>query len=497
MEEKREKLSVEEAEKNSVLEPAHENALEENGVGEVREKSSDSESTEPKKENKMGVMPVNKLLLTMGIPMMISMLVQALYNIVDSIFVAKLGQDAFNAVSMSFPVQNIIIAIASGTGVGMNALISRSLGEKNRERANSFAMHGVFLAVCSSLVLVLFGLFFAEIFFRSQTGNENIIKNGTAYVRICCVVSFGVMGQVIFERLLQSTGKTVLSMITQGVGAIINLIFDPIFIFGLFGIPKMGVAGAALATVLGQVVALVVGFFLNAKYNKELHLDFKKFRVKGKMVAEIYKIGFPSILMQSIGSVMTYLMNKLLIAVEPTETATAVFGAYFKLQSFVFMPVLGLGNALTPIVAYNLGARRKDRMKKTYHLTILYAGAIMTVGMLLMIFIPRTLLSLFDASDAMLDMGERAFRIIAVTLVIAAYGITTSGFFQACGKSMYSMFMSLARQLFLLIPLAYIFGYTIGYEAVWYAIPLAEVGALSVAILGHISLKKKILSKLP
>ena len=449
------------------------------------------------KENKMGVMPVNKLLLSMGIPMMISMLVQALYNIVDSIFVAKLGQDAFNAVSMSFPIQNVIIAIASGTGVGMNALISRSLGEKNRDKANSFAMHGLFLAVCSSLVLVVLGLLFAEPFFRSQTGNENIISAGTTYVMICCVVSFGVMGQIIFERLLQSTGKTVLSMVTQGVGAIINLVLDPILIFGLFGLPKMGVAGAALATVLGQVVALCVGFYLNGKYNKELQLKLKGFKVEGKMVSEIYKIGFPSILMQSIGSIMTYMMNKLLIEVEPTETATAVFGAYFKLQSFVFMPVLGLGNALTPIVAYNLGARRKDRMQKTYHLTIAYAMGIMAFGMLAMIFIPRPLLSLFDASEQMLAMGEKAFRIVAVTLVIAAYGITTSGFFQACGKSMYSMFMSLARQLLLLIPLAYLFGYTLGYEAVWYAIPLAEIGAVAVAIIGHINLKKKLLSKLP
>ena len=455
------------------------------------------EKGQVQKENKMGVMPVNKLLLGMGIPMMISMLVQALYNIVDSIFVAKLGQDAFNAVSLSFPVQNILIAIASGTGVGMNALISRSLGEKNREKANGFAMHGLFLAACSSLLVILFGIFGSELFFRSQTTNENIIKDGAAYISICCIFSFGVMGQIIFERLLQSTGKTTLSMLTQGFGALINLILDPILIFGLLGFPKMGVAGAAVATVAGQIAACILGAVLNVKYNKELSLNFKKFRVNGEMIKRIYKIGFPSILMQSIGSVMTYCMNRLLIDIEPTETAAAVFGAYFKLQSFVVMPVLGLGNALTPIVAYNLGARQKERMKKTYHLAIVYATAIMTLGALAMVFAPKILLAMFDASESMLLMGEKAFRIIAVTLIFAGYGITTSGYFQACGKSMYSMFMSLARQLILLVPLAYLFGYAFGYEAVWFAIPLAELGALSVAVIGHFALKKKIFSKLP
>ncbi len=455
------------------------------------------ETVKTEQENKMGVMPVNKLLLTMAIPMMISMLVQALYNIVDSIFVAKLGQDAFNAVSLSFPVQNILIAIASGTGVGMNALISRALGEKNKEKANGFAMHGLFLAACSSVLIVLFGIFGAEIFFRSQTSNENIIQYGVAYVRICCVLSVGVMGQIIFERLLQSTGKTMLSMLTQGFGAIINLVLDPLLIFGLLGFPKMGVAGAALATVTGQIAACILGALLNAKYNKELALNFKKFRLSGDMVKDIYRIGFPSILMQSIGSVMTYMMNRLLIDIEPTETAAAVFGAYFKLQSFVVMPVLGLGNALTPIIAYNLGAKRKERMKRAYRLGVVYATGIMVVGALLMIFMPELLLSLFDASDTMLEMGAKAFRIVAIALIFAAYCITSSNFFQACGKSVYSLLMSLTRQLLILIPLAYLFGYTLGYEVVWFAIPLAEFGSLAVALLGHKEIKKKIFVNLP
>lgn len=449
-----------------------------------------------KKENKMGVMPINKLLLSMALPMMISMLVQALYNIVDSIFVAKLGQDAFNAVSFSFPVQNVIIAIASGTGVGMNALISRSLGEKNQDRANGFAMHGLFLAVVSSVVVMLVGGFGAEFFFRSQTSNEQVIQGGTSYVLICSVFSFGVMGQIIFERLLQSTGKSTLSMFTQGFGAIINLVLDPILIFGLLGFPKLGVAGAAWATVIGQICACGLGLFLNLKYNKELSLNFKKFRVNGGMIKEIYRIGFPSILMQSIGSIMTYMMNRLLIDIENTETAAAVFGAYFKLQSFVIMPVIGLGNALTPIVAFNLGARRKDRMKQAYRLGLVYAIAIMLVGASAMIFCPKLLLQLFDASEAMMGMGETAFRIVAIALLFAGYCITTSNFFQACGKSVYSLLMSLIRQLIVLIPLAYLFGYTLGYQAVWYAVPLAELASVAVAVFGYRSINKKLLADL-
>lgn len=449
-----------------------------------------------KKENKMGVMPINKLLLTMAIPMMISMLVQALYNIVDSIFVAKLGQDAFNAVSFSFPVQNVIIAIASGTGVGMNALISRSLGEKNHEKANSFAMHGLFLAIVSSILIMIVGGACAELFFRSQTSNLAVIKDGASYVRICAICSFGVMGQIIFERLLQSTGKTFLSMITQGFGAIINLVLDPIMIFGLLGCPKLGVAGAAWATVIGQIGACGLGFYLNRKYNKELALKFKDFRLKADRIKEIYRIGFPSILMQSIGSVMTYMMNRLLIDIEQTETAAAVFGAYFKLQSFVIMPVIGLGNALTPIIAFNLGARRKDRMKHAYRLGLVYAISIMLVGAFAMIFFPQALLKLFDASDAMLGIGENAFRIVAVALLFAGYCITTSNFFQACGKSVYSLWMSLIRQLIVLIPLAYLFGYTMGYQAVWYAVPLAELASVVVAMFGYQAINKKMLANL-
>ena len=463
----------------------------------MRLEAENKEDLQELQEKKMGVAPINKLLISMALPMMISMLVQALYNIVDSVFVAKLGQDAFNAVSFAFPIQNVMIAIASGTGVGVNALIARSLGAKNKEQADGFAMHGLFLALCSTLLIMIFGVCFSELFFRSQTSNENIIRMGKEYLLVCCGISFGLMGQIIFERLLQSTGKTGLSMVTQGVGAIINIILDPILIFGWFGLPALGVTGAALATVIGQIISFVTGWYLNRKYNVELTLKIKGFKPDKTMIGEIYKIGFPSILMMSIGSIMTYMMNRLLIDIEKTETAAAVFGAYFKLQSFVIMPVIGLGNAVTPIVGYNLGAKRKARMKKTYYCAIFYALCIMLVGTLLMFFIPRTLLSMFEASEEMLVIGEKALKIISPTFLIAAYGITTSNFFQACGKSVYSLLMSLCRQLVVLLPLAYLFGYTIGYEAVWYAIPLAELGSLAVAFFGKRALKKNVLSALP
>ncbi|MBQ7795379.1 MAG: MATE family efflux transporter, partial [Lachnospiraceae bacterium] len=307
-------------------------------------------------ENKMGVMPINKLIITMSVPMIVSMLVQALYNIVDSMFVAQLSENALTAVSLAFPAQNLMIAVATGTGVGINANLSRSLGEKNHERANQIATHALFLAACSYIVFAIFGFFFSETFFRMQTDIPDIVEYGTSYLRICTVFSMGVFGQVAFERLMQSTGKTFYSMIIQGVGAIINIVLDPIFIFGLFGVPKMGVAGAAVATVAGQIVACIIGFFLNRAKNTDIKVSFKGFRPDKSIIGHIYSVGIPSIIMASIGSVMTFGMNKILIGF--TSTATAVFGVYFKLQSFVFMPVFGLNNGTVPIIAYNYGARK-------------------------------------------------------------------------------------------------------------------------------------------
>ncbi len=445
-----------------------------------------------RKENKMGTMPVKKLLLTMAVPLMLSMLVQALYNVVDSIFVGMLSQDAFNAVSFAFPVQNIIIAIGSGTGVGVNALIARSLGEKDKDKANRYAANGLFLGIISGVLMVLVGWFLSEPFLRSQTNNPVIIKEGTKYLKICACLSVFIIVQCLFERILQSTGKTVLSMYTQGLGAIVNIIFDPIFIFAF----DMGVAGAAVATVLGQFCGMTMGFLLNKYCNKELSVRIKGFKPSGKLIGGIYKIGLPSILMISVGSVMTYMMNRLLVDIESTETAAAVFNAYFKLQSFVIMPVIGLAQAMMPIVSYNYGAENKERMLKTYRLGILFALCVLSVGTLLMLSMPKLLLGMFSATDAMLKIGEPAFRIIAVAFVIASYGIVTSNFFQSVGNGILSMFMSLIRQLIVLVPLAYLFGYTLGYSYVWWAIPLAEAVSSSVAVFGWFYIKRKILDKM-
>ena len=322
------------------------------------------------KENKMGVMPTGKLLFSMALPMMISMLVQALYNVVDSVYVAQLSQDALNAVSLSFPIQNLMIALGSGIGVGMNALLSKSLGEKNYEQANKYAENGIFLSLCSFVILFIFGITGVKWFFASQTDIPAILQGGEDYLTICCCASFGLFGQMIFERLMQSTGKTMLSMYTQGLGAIINIILDPILIFGYLGLPAMGVAGAAIATVIGQIAGFILGIILNHHFNKEVRVSFKGFKPNGKVILNIFKIGLPSIIMVSISSVMTYFINKLLIALESSATAAAVFGAYFKLQSFIFMPVFGLTNGMIPIISYNLGAGNLLRMLKTYRLSI-------------------------------------------------------------------------------------------------------------------------------
>ena len=449
------------------------------------------------KENKMGTKPINKLLITMALPMMASMVIQAIYNIVDSIYVAKISQEAFNAVSLSFPIQNLMIALGSGMGVGVNALLSKSLGEKNFEQANKYAMNGIFLSLCSYIVMLIFGLTCSKVFFESQTDIKDIVDGGTTYLTICCCFSFGVYGQLIMEKLMMSTGKTLYSMFTQGFGAIINIILDPILIFGYFGIRPMGVAGAAWATVIGQIGAMILGIILNMKCNKEITLSIKGFKPSGKVVWDIYKIGIPSIIMQSIGSVTTYLINKLLITLENTATAAAVFGAYYKLQSFIFMPVFGLTNGLIPIVSYNLGAGNKKRMLAAYKLSILYAVVLMTVGMLVMMIIPDALLSFFGASEDMLSFGRIALRAISISFPFAGFCIMTSAFFQACGNGIISMIMSFARQIVVLIPVAYILGYAFGVNGVWYSYPIAEVMSCIIAVAGLVMINRKLLKRVP
>ncbi|MCQ2523620.1 MAG: MATE family efflux transporter [Lachnospiraceae bacterium] len=442
----------------------------------------------------MGVMPVNKLLITMSFPMMVSMLVQALYNIVDSIFVAQICENALTAVSMAFPLQTLMIGVSIGTGVGVNAILSKALGEKNFDRANKAAENGVFLALVSYIVFLLIGIFAVGPFYRSQTTDPEITKMGTDYLTVCLVTSFGIFGQTMFERLLTSTGRTFLTMITQGTGAIINIILDPIFIFGLCGMPRLGVKGAAVATVIGQIIAAIFAIYMNKTRNPDIEMHFKGFKPDAGLIKEIYIIGVPSIIMQCIGSIMTYTMNRILISF--SSTAVAVFGVYFKLQSFIFMPVFGLNGGTVPIIAYNFGARSKERLVKTWKLAWFYATTIMLVGTVLFETIPAKMFSLFKASDDMLAIGIPALRIIGVHFPVAAFCIVTGTLFQALGKSVYSMITSIMRQLVVLIPAAILLSMLGNVVYVWWAFPIAEVMSAAVTIFYFFKIKKDIIDNI-
>ena len=434
------------------------------------------------KENKMGVMPVGKLLFTMSLPIMISMLVQALYNVVDSMFVARVSENALTALSIAFPIQNLMIAVSVGLGVGLNAVVSRALGAKDTKGVNRAATNGIMLMFICGLLFMLGGATLVRPYFEMQTDIEEIVTSGIDYTSIVMMGSMGVFMQILFERLLQSTGRTMLTMFSQGIGAIINIIFDPIFIFGYFGFPKMGVAGAAYATVLGQWIAALLGLILNIRMNPEVSINMKGFKPHGATIRLILSIGIPSVVMQSIGSVMTFLMNQILIAF--SSTAVAVFGVYFKLQSFVFMPVFGLTNGTVPIVAYNFGARKGDRMKKTIQYSVYAAIVIMICGALIFQSIPDKLLMLFDASDEMLRVGVPALRIISLSFPLAGFGLGAGAVFQALGFSVYSMIISLIRQLVVLIPCAYLIGMLTGdVTGVWWAFVVAEVVSLTVSAL--------------
>ena len=438
--------------------------------------------SEIQKENKMGVMPVGQLLFTMSLPIMISMLVQALYNVVDSMFVARVSENALTALSIAFPIQNLMIAVSVGLGVGLNAVVSRALGAKDTKGVNRAATNGIMLMFICGLLFMLGGATLVRPYFEMQTDIEEIVTSGIDYTSIVMMGSMGVFMQILFERLLQSTGRTMLTMFSQGIGAIINIIFDPIFIFGYFGFPKMGVAGAAYATVLGQWVAALLGLILNIRMNPEVSINMKGFRPHGATIRLILSIGIPSVVMQSIGSVMTFLMNQILIAF--SSTAVAVFGVYFKLQRFVFMPVFGLTNGTVPIVAYNFGARKGERMKKTIQYSVYAAIAIMICGALIFQSIPDKLLMLFDASDEMLRVGVPALRIISLSFPLAGFGIGAGAVFQALGFSVYSMVISLIRQLVVLIPCAYLIGMLTGdVTGVWWAFVVAEVVSLTVSAL--------------
>lgn len=453
--------------------------------------------SEQTKENKMGTMPIGKLLITMSLPMIISMLIQALYNIVDSMYVSMIGESALTAVSLVFPMQNLIISIASGTGVGINALLSRALGEKEFGKAEKIARHALFLGLVVSIITSCVMLVITKPFAAVQTSDPAIYNGTVSYMQICCGISIGIFMQITMERLLTSTGKTMLTMASQATGAIINIILDPVLIFGYGPFPEMGIAGAAAATVFAQIVSAILGIFLNVRYNREISLNMKGFRPEGWLIGEIYRIGIPSIIMMCIGSVMTFGMNMILIRYLASSTAAAVFGVYFKLNSFIFMPIFGLNNGMVPIIAYNFGARHKRRILRVYRLAVLFAVLIMTVGMLLFWIIPDMLLGIFNASLQMLEIGRPALRIIALTFPVAGYAIVTGSVMQALGRSMPSMIISLTRQLIILLPSAFLLAALGGLHAIWWSFDIAEVASVILTIFFYHKVHKELIAPLP
>lgn len=458
---------------------------------------SNKQSSAPIQENKMGIMPIGKLVFNMSLPMMVSMMVQALYNIVDSIFVAKLSENALTAVSLAFPLQTLLIAVATGTGVGMNALLSKSLGEKDFKKVNKTATNAAFIYAVSYIIFLILGFTVVKPFYRSQVGSADaeIMTMGVDYLSTVMIFSFGIFTQVFFERLLTSTGRTIFSMTSQLSGAVTNIILDPILIFGMFGAPKMGVTGAAVATVIGQCVAGLVAGTCNHKFNHEVRFQFKGFKPDFKIIGTIYAVGIPSIIMQSIGSVMTYCMNRILI--EFSSTATAVFGVYFKLQSFFFMPVFGLNNGITPIIAYNYGARQRKRMVKTIKVSLATAFCLTFIGFVLFESIPQALLGLFNASDDMLKIGVPALRTIGVHYLIAWFCIIAGTVFQALGKAVFSMVVSIMRQLVVLVPAAYLLAKFGGLHMVWWSFPIAEVMSFIVSLTFLIKIWNDIIKDIP
>ncbi len=462
------------------------------------EKTENAESTAPVKENKMGVLPVGKLVFSMSLPMMVSMLVQALYNIVDSLFVSQINQNAFTGVSLAFPLQNLMIAVGVGTGVGVNANLARALGEKKFEKANKFARHGIFLAVCSYLAFLAVTLCFTKVYFRAQTDVAATIRYGEQYLYIAGGLSVGSFMQIMNERLLQSTGKTVLSMFTQGLGAVINIVLDPILIFGIGPFPKMGVAGAAVATVVGQICGALFGIYLNVTRNHEININMRGFHPEEKFVKSIYAIGVPSIIMASVTSVMTFLLNLILAGFGALkDTLQSVLGAYFKLQSFIFMPVFGLNNGTVPIISYNYGAGKRTRLVKTIKISALFATSIMLLGLLLMQVFPAQMLEIFKANDEMLRWGVPALRIISVSFIFAGVAIVFSSAFQSLGHPINSMIISIARQLVVLVPAAFLLAKTGNPDMVWWSFPIAEIMSLSASIFFMIKIHREVIRHIP
>lgn len=442
-------------------------------------------NTSPLQENKMGVMPVGKLLFNMAAPMILSMLVQALYNIVDSIYVSQISESAVTALGLAFPIQNIQIGFGTGVAVGVNALLSKSLGEGNRQRANRAAGNGIFLMLIGCVLFMLFGAFGSRFFYEIQSDVAETVEGGTIYTSICCLCTFAVFFEILFERLLQSTGRTVHTMITQGTGAVINIVLDPVFIFGVpaLGIAPMGMAGAAIATVTGQTVAATMALIFNLKFNPDVQLQLKNLLPKADVIRPILTVGVPSMIMMAIGAVMNFSINQILLGfADVGNTAAGIFGIYYKLQSFFFMPLFGLNNATISIVAYNFGARRPDRMIKTLKVACITAFSVMILGLLAFQLIPEVLLSMFNASDTFMALGSKALRIISFHFPLAAFCIALGASFQALGNGIYSTITSLCRQLVALLPAAYLLSLSGSVDAVWWAFPIAEFISLAATI---------------
>lgn len=446
------------------------------------------------KENKMGTMEVRRLILTMSLPIMISMLVQALYNIVDSMFVARVSEAALAAVSLCYPIQMIMVAVACGTGVGINALLSRYLGEKKREKASQVAMHGLFCAICNWLVFAVIGLFFSEAFLRLFSDDVQIIMMGISYMQICTICSFGVFVQITYERIMQSTGNTIYNMVIQGVGALINIILDPIFIFGLGPVPALGTAGAAIATVIGQIVAMFLGIIITQKKVREIQLSVRGFHIDGMLMKAMYRIAIPAILMQSIMSFMTVMMNMILAPF--SEMAVSVFSIYYKLQQFVFMAVLGMNNALIPILSYNYGANQMERIRESIRFALWMSCVIMAIGTVVFQLFPTQLLYLFDAKEAMLSIGIPALRTISVSFVFAGISMVLCSVFQALGSPNHSLLVTLLRQMVILLPLAYGFSSAFGLDMCWWSFPITEVLCALLSLYLLRSVQKRVLLQL-
>lgn len=444
-----------------------------------------SNSSNVLQSNKMGTMPEGRLLFTMALPLAVSMLIQALYNVVDSLYVARISESAVTALSLAFPVQNLLIGFATGVGVGVNSLLSKSLGEGNREQASAAAGNGMLLTGCSILLFMLFGLFGARPYFTMQSTVEETIQNGTTYISICCLLSGGIFIEILGERLLQASGRTIFTLFIQGVGALLNILLDPVFIFGVdaLGIPAMGIAGAAVATVIGQWVAGILAIVFNLTKNHDISFAAHYLRPRAETMKKILTVGIPSIIMMAIGSVMTFGMNQILLGFQDFgETAAGVFGVYFKLQSFFFMPLFGLNNATISISAYNYGARLPKRMVKTWRLAITFAICFMCAGLAVFQIFPQQLMELFEPSPQFLTLGTSALRIISIHFPIAAAGVVMGAIFQALGNGIYTTIMSLCRQLIVLLPAAYLLSLTGNVQNVWWSFPIAEVASLMVAI---------------